>query len=462
MVKILKYLSSRRSVALLSADMLLLFITTSVLLLFVTTSVLQDYVIHLNTVVAGHTVSRLAVPFVVTIIATLAVATMGFCQWDFCWDHRSWILRLIVACSLVVVMLAGSLLYPDSVPTWADGYVQSMGFYIAAVAAFIVGIHALRFGPRLRTRRILLIGNGVRAGNIEELARKSNEAISVVSRIRSGIPTESEAYDVKSSAMFLRRSGIHEVVVAADDQRGLPMDLLLQCKFAGIRVIDYLTFWERECGRVDLRAASPSWFVYGQGCKHSRAAKRCFDVVVSVFLLALTTPLTLTCAALIWLEGGGPILYRQERVGRHGRVFNLLKFRSMRVDAETAGQPQWARKQDSRVTRVGGLIRRLRIDEIPQLWNVVRNDMSLIGPRPERPFFVEQLAKEIPFYRDRHWAKPGITGWAQINFHYGASLDDARQKLSYDLYYIKNSGFFLDVFIAVATIRVILFQEGAR
>lgn len=154
MVKILKYLSSRRSVALLSADMLLLFITTSVLLLFITTSVLQDYVIHLNTVVAGHTVSRLAVPFVVTIIATLAVATMGFCQWDFCWDHRSWILRLIVACSLVVVMLAGSLLYPDSVPTWADGYVQSMGFYIAAVAAFIVGIHALRFGPRLRTRRI--------------------------------------------------------------------------------------------------------------------------------------------------------------------------------------------------------------------------------------------------------------------------------------------------------------------
>jgi sugar transferase (PEP-CTERM system associated) len=455
MVKLLKYLSSRRSVALLSADMLLLFVTTSVL---------QAYVVHLNAVVGGHTVDRFAAPFVVTIIVTLAVATMSFCQWDFCWDRRSWILRLIVACLLVVVILilARSLLYPDSVPNWADGYVQSMGFYIAAVAAFIFGIHALRFGPRLRTRRILLIGNGERAANVEELARKSNEAISVVGRIRNGILTESEVDDVKSIAMLLRHSGIHEVVVAADDQRGLPMDLLLQWKFAGIRVIDYLTFWERECGRVDLGAASPSWFVYGQGCNHSRAAKRCFDIVVSLFLLALTIPLMLTCAALIWLESGGPILYRQERVGCHGRVFNLLKFRSMRVDAETAGRPQWARKQDTRVTRVGSLIRRLRMDEIPQLWNVVRNDMSLIGPRPERAFFVEQLAKEIPFYRDRHWVKPGITGWAQINFPYGASFDDARQKLSYDLYYVKNSGFFLDVFIAVATIRVILFQEGAR
>jgi len=456
MVRTLKNLFVHRSAALLSIDMLLLFVATNVL---------QHYLVRLNIDVVGHTANQITVPILATIMATLAIATMGFYQWDFCWDRRSWILRMIVAALLIAVILARSLLYPDGASNWADAQIRSMGFYMAAVAAFVVGFHALRFGPRLLKRRILLIGSGNRAANIEELARRSNQAIVIAGRVRSGTAAGCEtSYDEFNPALF-RRARIREVVVAVDDQRGLPMHLLLQWKFAGVRVVDYLTFWERECGRVDLGAASPAWFLYGDGCRRSRwyqMAKRCFDIVVSVLLLTLTAPLAAICAALIWFESGGPILYRQERVGRHGRVFTLLKFRSMRCDAESASQPRWAVKQDPRTTRVGSVMRQLRIDEIPQLWNVLRNDMSLIGPRPERPFFVEQLADDIPFYRDRHWVKPGITGWAQVNFHYGASVEDSRHKLSYDLYYVKNSGFLLDLFIAVSTIRVILFQEGAR
>jgi len=455
MVRILKNFVVHRSVALLSADMLLLFVTISVL---------QASVIHLNTEAAGHAVTQITIPILVTVMATLAVATMGFYQWDFCWDRRSWILRIIVACLLVAVICARSLLNHDGAASWADGPARSMGLYMTAVAALVVGIHALRSSPRLLKRRILLIGSGARAGNIEELVR-SNEAIAIAGRVRSEGRAGCEASYEEFTPARLKRARISEVVVAADDQRGLPMHLLLQWKFAGVCVIDYMTFWERECGRVDLGAASPAWFVYGAGCRRSRlykVAKRCFDIAVSVLLLVLTAPLLASCAALIWLESDGPILYRQERVGRHGRAFTLLKFRSMRPDAESGSRPRWALKQDPRTTRVGSVIRKLRIDEIPQLWNVLRNDMSLIGPRPERPFFVDQLAEEIPFYRDRHWVKPGITGWAQINFPYGASVEDARHKLSYDLYYVKNSGFLLDLFIAVSTIRVILFQEGAR
>ena len=190
--------------------------------------------------------------------------------------------------------------------------------------------------------------------------------------------------------------------------------------------------------------------------------KRLFDIVVSLIILLITLPFSLIAAVLIKLESPGPILYRQERVGLHGDTFMVLKLRSMRQDAETGGSPQWAQLRDPRVTRVGAFTRKTRIDELPQLINVLRGDMSFVGPRPERPFFVDQLSKEIPFYRERHCVKPGITGWAQINYPYGASLEDSRQKLSYDLYYVKNHGLFLDFIIILSTVRVILMQQGAR
>ncbi|HEY8612948.1 MAG TPA: sugar transferase, partial [Roseomonas sp.] len=192
------------------------------------------------------------------------------------------------------------------------------------------------------------------------------------------------------------------------------------------------------------------------------ALRRAFDVVVSLALLLLTLPLTLLAVLAIRIDSPGPVFYRQDRVGKDGRVFSLMKLRSMRVDAEAAGAPQWATQRDSRVTRVGRIRRLTRIDEIPQVLNVLRGDMAFIGPRPERPAFVETLAEAIPFYNDRAVVKPGITGWAQVNFPYGASIEDARQKLSYDLYYVRRRSLFLDLLILVGTVRVILFQEGSR
>ena len=207
-----------------------------------------------------------------------------------------------------------------------------------------------------------------------------------------------------------------------------------------------MDFIERQTKTVDPDAVEPQWLIYSDGFRHSAAAnlsKRCFDIGLALALLLFTLPLMLLTALLIVLDSKGPVFYRQERVGLNGRPFLVIKFRSMRTDAEKDGAPQWAKRRDSRVTRVGALIRKLRIDELPQLLNVLHGEMSLVGPRPERPCFVEEFTKRIPFYAERHCVKPGITGWAQVNYPYGASLDDARNKLAYDLYYVKNRGLFL-------------------
>jgi len=239
----------------------------------------------------------------------------------------------------------------------------------------------------------------------------------------------------------------------------------LHCKLAGIKVTDFLDFWERETRSVDLDALKPSWLFYSDGFRCGPVdefLKRSFDIAVSLSLLILTLPLLVLTACLIKFESPGPVLYRQDRVGLHGRVFTILKFRSMRADAETDGRPRWAAKGDPRVTRVGAIIRKLRIDELAQILNVLRGDMSFVGPRPERPFFVAELSKALPYYAERHWVRPGITGWAQINFPYGASTEDARRKLTYDLYYLKNRSFFLDSLILLQTVRVIFWNQGAR
>jgi exopolysaccharide biosynthesis polyprenyl glycosylphosphotransferase len=229
------------------------------------------------------------------------------------------------------------------------------------------------------------------------------------------------------------------------------------------RCVD-VEFNKQRSRRIDLNHLEPDWLLFANGLARSRvemAARRLGDIVTSLLLLIATLPVMALTAALIPLESPGPVLYRQERVGLQGRVFTMLKFRSMQVDAEARG-PAWAAQRDMRVTRVGAVLRRLRIDELPQLINVLKGEMGIVGPRPERPYFVEQLAEVVPFYRDRTCVKPGITGWAQVNYPYGASIEDARQKLSYDLYYVKHRNLFLDVSILCATVRVILFPEGAR
>jgi sugar transferase (PEP-CTERM system associated) len=261
---------------------------------------------------------------------------------------------------------------------------------------------------------------------------------------------------------------INEIVVGPDNRRGmLPMEELLECKQAGITITDLITFFERELGKVKLNLIDPSWLVFSTGFDASplrKLSKRIFDIVAALLVLVLTWPLMLGAVIAIRLESGSgaPILYRQDRVGERGKPFPLIKFRSMRTDAEKDGVARWATQQDDRVTRVGRFIRKVRIDELPQLWNVLRGDMSLIGPRPERPQFVDDLARKIRYYELRHCVKPGLAGWAQLNYPYGATEEDAAEKLKYDLFYVKNHNFMLDLMILIQTVEVVVFRRGAR
>lgn len=265
----------------------------------------------------------------------------------------------------------------------------------------------------------------------------------------------------------VKRRGVNEIIVAVRERRGdvLTLNQLLTCKLEGVRVIEQSTFFERIGGEVRIDALRASWLIFGEGFRQGRLrsfVKRAFDLTVSSVLLIMTIPLMLVTAVAISLESSGPILYRQERVGRELKTFKVFKFRSMRADAEADGIPRWANDHDSRVTRVGHFIRRTRIDELPQIFNVFKGEMSFVGPRPERPFFVEQLAEQIPFYSARHSIKPGITGWAQVSYRYGSSVEDAIHKLQFDLYYVKNHTIFLDLLILLKTVSVVLSGDGVR
>jgi sugar transferase (PEP-CTERM system associated) len=264
---------------------------------------------------------------------------------------------------------------------------------------------------------------------------------------------------------FVHHHCVDEIVVATlEDHHGSVWDLL-ECRTTGVKVIDFLTFWERETGRIDLDAIEPSWLVYSGGFRTNllrRIVQRSLDILVSVLGLITASPLMPIVALLIKLDSPGPILYRQERVGKDGQPFQIVKFRSMCADAEQDRTPRWAEAKDPRTTRIGGILRRTRIDEIPQLLNVLKGEMSLVGPRPERPAFVSSFERQIPFYEVRHSVRPGITGWAQINYEYAASLEDTKRKLEYDLFYVKNHSVFLDLAIMLQTLRIILWQQGAR
>jgi sugar transferase (PEP-CTERM system associated) len=281
------------------------------------------------------------------------------------------------------------------------------------------------------------------------------------------IPTAVSRTLIDNLSDYVTKLNANEVVLALEERRNaIPLDDLLRVRTAGVHVNEITTFLERETGRVDLRSTNPSWLIFSDGFSSGRrlssVAKRVFDVMASGVLLVLTVPLVMLTALFIRLESRGPAFYRQTRVGLFGQEFDILKLRSMRIDAEVAGKAVWAEKDDPRITRVGRVIRMLRIDELPQVWTVLKGEMSFVGPRPERPSFVKELAEQMPYYAERHMVKPGITGWAQINYPYGASMQDARAKLEYDLYYAKNYTPFLDVVILLQTIRVVLFPEGAR
>ncbi|MGH8133610.1 MAG: TIGR03013 family XrtA/PEP-CTERM system glycosyltransferase [Steroidobacteraceae bacterium] len=323
-------------------------------------------------------------------------------------------------------------------------------------------------------RRVLVYGAGASAAAIANLRRRSDRRGFVLVGF---VPAPGEERAVPADRIVDAAGGlvslcehleVGEVVVAMDDRRqGFPLFELLQCRLAGVDMTELLTFLERETGRVRIDVLNPSWMIFGEGFRRDplrRLSSRALDLVASLLVLAVSLPVMLLSALAIKLEDGwrAPILYRQARVGLGGRIFNVLKFRSMRTDAERDGQAQWARQRDPRITRVGAVIRQLRIDELPQILNVVRGHMSFVGPRPERPEFVANLAEKIPYYVQRHCVKPGITGWAQLCYRYGSSEQDALEKLQYDLYYIKNNTLLFDFAILVQTAEVVFMGKGAR
>lgn len=340
---------------------------------------------------------------------------------------------------------------------------------LARVTFFrIVGYEALK-------RRVLVLGTGSRATEVEALLEKlgPNAGFQLVGYVQCGDEKSSSTDkhkvigDCRALHTLAELYRVDEIVIGVRNRRNghLSMSELLECRLDGVSVVDLPTFFERECGRVQLNSLNASWMIYSEGFsknRRQRLLKRIFDICASGTMLILASPIMLLTALAIWLETSLPILYRQKRVGECGEVFDILKFRSMRVDAEKDGVARWAEKDDVRTTRVGKFIRLTRIDELPQLINVLRGNMSFVGPRPERPPFVGDLNRKVPFYSNRHSVKPGITGWAQINYPYGASIDDAVKKLQFDLYYVKNHSLFLDLVIIFQTAQVVLFGKGAR
>ncbi|MBV6416842.1 MAG: hypothetical protein CMLOHMNK_01457 [Steroidobacteraceae bacterium] len=324
-------------------------------------------------------------------------------------------------------------------------------------------------------RIVLVYGAGQRAQSLSQLRRRSDQR---GFRVAGYIPALGEAVLVDRDLMapgpddrlrdIAGSLGVDEIVVAMDDRRReFPMRELLDCRLAGIEVIDIVSFLERETGRVRLDVLNPSWFIFADGFRRDpvrQFTKRAFDILAAFTLLLVTLPFIALTMLAIAIEDGprGPYFYRQRRVGLDGRVFNVLKFRSMTVDAEPDGRPRWASSGDTRVTRVGRVIRKVRIDELPQVFNVLRGDMSFVGPRPERPEFVSQFGETVPYYDERHCAKPGITGWAQLCYPYGASEKDAIEKLQYDLYYVKNHTLLFDLMILLQTVEVVVFGKGGR
>ena len=378
--------------------------------------------------------------------------------------------RLLVAVSLGIIAI-----------TFLDFVLGGHNFWRSTLAYAMLGsvlalvLNRLVVGGILGAsafrRRVLVLGAGMRADRLRQLSEKPESGFVIVGYVlmTESVPVVAEAIPrsaIHNLTRHVENLGVSEVVLALEERRNsLPLADLLRIKTTGVHVNDFSSFIERETGRVDLDSVNPSWLIFSDGFSSGRAissvAKRLFDITVSALLLTLTAPVIVLFALLVKLDSKGPAFFRQTRVGLFGQDFDVIKLRSMRTDAEANGA-QWAVLDDPRVTRLGKFIRKVRIDELPQTWSVLKGEMSFVGPRPERPAFVAELEEQMPFYAERHMVKPGITGWAQINYPYGASVEDSRHKLEYDLYYAKNYTPFLDLLILLQTLRVVLWHEGAR
>ncbi|NKB55939.1 MAG: TIGR03013 family PEP-CTERM/XrtA system glycosyltransferase [Alphaproteobacteria bacterium] len=399
----------------------------------------------------------------------LSLLMMGMYQRQFISDLKITLLRLIA--SFATAVLAMSILFYvfPGMRIWMSALLPALA--IGLIGVFLARVFFVRVVDiDAFKRRVLVFGAGSQAQEIEVFEKQSGFHCVGFLTIGRDEPAVERSRLLPCGSRLIEmidEYDVDEVVVAIQERRGAtPSNDLLACRMQGIQISDFWTFMERQKGQVELDALRPSWMIFSEGfssrSRVQRIVKRVFDVVVSLLMLLFSLPVTTLAAMAVFAQDRGPIFYRQERVGLYGKTFYLLKFRSMRVDAEKDGVARWASSNDSRVTPVGAFIRLTRIDEIPQIYNVLRGEMSFIGPRPERPTIVEDLATKIQYYNYRDAVKPGITGWAQINYPYGASVEDAKQKLKFDLFYIKNYSLMLDFLILLQTVRVVLWPQGVR
>lgn len=408
------------------------------------------------------------------LLLTLAIASMGLYDARQREGIKGASIRLLVAflASFLVITLLDSLF-----PMFTRELTYIGKFVLVAfVYSIALRVYFYKFvDGNVLQRRVMVVGAGRRAASIDKLRRKTDQrGFELVGFVRT---SSDEAVQVGSHKLldidddirnFAIRHHIDEIIIAPDDRRRkLPLEGLIDCRMSGISITDLLDFFERETEKIRLDLIQPSWLIYAEGFKRNilrSIAKRTFDILISSVMLIICSPLMALTALAILLEsrGRGAVLYRQERVGRDGRSFNLYKFRSMCVDAEQDGVARWAKQNDSRITRVGSFIRKYRLDELPQLWNIFVSDMSLVGPRPERPEFVKQLCNVNTLYKERHRVTPGLAGWAQVCYPYGASTKDSMEKLQYDLYYVKNHGLLFDFYILVQTVEIVFFKKGVR
>ena len=386
-------------------------------------------------------------------------------------SSRELLIRLLQAAGAASILIALVYLLIPSLAMGDGIFVSSLVIFLVAIVAWRLLFNRLAYASQLE-EHVLIVGSGPTA---RMLARQIHNQRDFGYRVVGFVDDQSGGRGILNPAsvgapeeipQLVRDHDVDRIVVALSDRRGrLPIAELLHAKLSGTQVEDATTMYERLTGKILIDDLKPSWLIFSDGfviSRWTRFLKRAIDLVLASVGFVLAAPLTLLTALAVYLDSEGPILYCQDRVGENGRMFTVYKFRSMRVGAEEPGKPVWATDCDDRVTRVGRVIRKTRLDELPQLWNVLRGDMSFVGPRPERPYFVEQLSREIPFYQQRLAVKPGLTGWAQVKYQYGSSVEDAMEKLRYDLYYIKHISVALDLSIVFDTVKVIVFGKGAK
>jgi sugar transferase (PEP-CTERM system associated) len=408
----------------------------------------------------------------VTIVCQLCLYYNDFYDLTIVHSNRELIVRLLQAAGAASIMLAVVYFVRPQLMIGNGIFVSALFVFLIAILGWRLAFNHVTGSLKLE-ERVLFVGTGETARKVARQILDQHDFVyriigfidddpgrvgeRIVNPAIIGTPTDMDR--------LIAAHHIDRIIVGLSDRRGkLPIEQLLRAKMAGVRVEDATTTYERVTGKILIDDLRPSWLIFSDGFRVSRLTrlmKRSIDLTLSTVMAIVTMPAMILTALAIFLEDGRPVLYRQERAGENGRTFVLSKFRSMRKDAEEEGRPIWAKDGDDRITRVGRFIRKTRLDELPQLWNVIRGDMSFVGPRPERPFFVEELSRAIPFYQQRHAVKPGITGWAQVKYRYGSSLEDAMEKLRYDLYYIKHLSVIFDLTIVFDTVKVVLFRKGA-